>query len=264
MGAGPSHTRMAFHNATNYAFLAATAALTAWTWDTIGVAPLAVGLALEAFWLAIGSRLGGPGRYFAFLRAESDKRLASGGARTALRAMRDEDRRRHDALARTAREIREHCAANDAIGLDLVARELKQIDQLVESFASLAATAARFERYVDASDLNQIEAELRRQEQVVAKIDEDGRALAKDNLATLERRLAKALEVRKEVKQARAQLNLIENTLGLLRDQILTMGSPDELASKIERLSASVDAIAAAEKETAQLSRALDRMTERN
>ena len=51
----------------------------------------------------------------------------------------------------------------------------------------------------------------------------------------------------------RGQLNLIENTFQLLRDQILTMSSPDELSDQLDELTRSVDAIETADKETRSL-----------
>ena len=250
---------MAFHNAANYAFLGAAAAFTAWQWPAFGWVPIAVAGGIEAFWLLVGARVGGAKRYFNFVHREKQKQLAAGDSKALLRGLTDTDRTRFAELDRLNQEIQAQVRANPSMAMDLVKGELEKIDKLLEAFLRLAGTAARYEHYVETSDLNQIESEVRRQEKVIEKSDDDTRGLAKKNLDLLIRRQDKAIEIRKQVREARGQLNLIENTFRLLRDQILTMDSPSELQSQLSELTAAVDSIEAADKETDALVRQLDR-----
>jgi hypothetical protein len=262
-GSAPSSiTRLAFHNLPNYAFLVGAAAFTVSFFATFSFWPLAVAAGAEAAWLLIGARVGGPRRYFEFLRREQRDRLSDGGRRKMLRAINEADRGRYGELERMRKDIHEQVARNPSLAMDLVKDELEKIDRLIETFLLLSATCARWEQYVETSDLNQIEAEVRRQESILERAEGDTRALAQQNLEILKRRLDKAVEVRRQLRHARGQLNLIDNTFRLLRDQIVTMESVQELSGQLAQLTASVDAIAAADKETEALVRRLDRQIE--
>ena len=259
MSDGPSYTRMAFHNALNYAFLGATAVFTAWQWPQLAWMPLAVGAAVEAAWLLVGARTGSARRYFNFVHQEKHKQIEAGERQAILRGVGEHDRERYGDLERLKNAIHEQVRSNPSLTMELVGGELKKIDELLETFLGLAATAARYEHYVETSDLNQIEEEVRRQEAVLEKIGRgEGRELALRNLEVLKKRLDKAVEIRKQVRNARGQLNLIDNTFRLLRDQILTMQSPAELSGQIDDLTRAIDSIEATGKETDALAKQLD------
>ncbi len=259
MADSPSYTRLGFHNALNYAFLGVTAALTIWQFPALGWLPLAVGAGLEAAWLAVGVRTGTMKRYFDFVHSQEKLQLEAGEQQAVLRGVGEHDRERYGELERLKNDIHEQVKSNPSLTMDLVKGELKKIEELLETFLQLAATAARYEHYVETSDLNQIEAEVRRQETVIEKIGRDeGRELALRNLEVLKKRLDKAVEVRKQVRTARGQLNLIDNTFRLMRDQILTMQSPDELSGQLQDLTRAIDSIEVTGKETEALARQLD------
>ena len=63
-------------------------------------------------------------------------------------------------------------------------------------------------------------------------------------------REGRVAEVRRLLKSARGQLNLIENTLQLMRDQIASLQTPENLTEKLDDLVRSVEAVEASAKET--------------
>jgi hypothetical protein len=68
--------------------------------------------------------------------------------------------------------------------------------------------------------------------------------LAKKNAQVLEKRLTAVRDIRVFLQHARGQMNLIENSVRLLRDQGLTMTSPNQLTAQLDGLLTSVDAVA--------------------
>jgi hypothetical protein len=84
-------------------------------------------------------------------------------------------------------------------------------------------------------------------------IVEEGRLLAGRNLELLEKRRQKGIEIRSYIKTARGQMNLIDNTVRLLRDQIVAMHSPAELSGQLDELLGGVEALQAAAREAEQL-----------
>ena len=250
---------MGFNNWVNYAFLGLAGAFTAWQFPHLGWSPLIAAGAVELAWLSVGSRAGVARRFFDFTHGQAQLQLESSRVKQQLRGLNDSDRERYQELQALAEDIERQIEASPGMAMDLVTEELVKIERLLESYLRLASMAARHEHYVETSDLNQIEAEVRRQRSVVEKTTDDGRDLAKKNLVVLERRLEKAVDVRKQVRHSRAQLNLIANTFKLIRDQIVTMESPDELQQQLDELTTAVDTIEAADRETEALVKKLDR-----
>ena len=63
------------------------------------------------------------------------------------------------------------------------------------------------------------------------------------NAAVLEKRLATIQDIQNFLARARGQMNLIENTVRLLRDQALTMTSPGQLTEQLDDLLTGVEAV---------------------
>lgn len=246
----PPYASLAFHNTANYAFLGATALSTVALWDSLGVFPLAVGVGLEVLWMLVGSDL-------PFVKRRLDAKLAAQAAaeeaerqRALLGAVTEADRRRYHDMQRLQGEIEREVEANPSLPAESLTRELASLARLPSQFLATAHEAARLERFVAQSDMNELERQARAQGLALEKLaDPDARALAQKNLAVLDKRIERAKDVHKSLRVARGQLNLIENTVRLVRDQIVTMQSPRELAGQLDELSGSIDAMASARRE---------------
>ncbi len=229
--------------------------------------PLAVGAGAELIWLAVGSRTGG---FKDYVEHRQRAALAAGrtrGQQAKLAEVSEEDRRRFLALDTLRSDIRRLVEGSDSLEKDLLAPELAKVDRLVDAFLDLAARAATYAAFDADSDLDALEAEARRQEVVVDKAtDPDDKALARSNLELMQARLQRAADVRRLLKTSRGQLNLVENTLELMRDQVASLQSPAALSGQLDDLVRSVEAIEASAKETRALERsaqALDQTASR-
>ena len=69
------------------------------------------------------------------------------------------------------------------------------------------------------------------------------RDLALQNIAILEKRLAIVEDLAKFITRARGQLSLIQNTVALLRDQVMTMTTPQALTAQLDELLMNIDAM---------------------
>ncbi len=259
----PSYAALAFHNTTNYAFLGATALSTVALWDTLGVFPLAVGVGLEVLWMLVGSDL-------PFVKKRLDAKLAAQAAaeeaerqRALLGAVTEADRRRYHEMLRLQGEIEREVDANPSLPAASLAGELATLARLPSQFLTTAHEAARLERFVARSDMNELERQARTQGLALEKLDDpDSRTLAQKNLAVLDKRIERAKDVHKSLRVARGQLNLIENTVRLVRDQIVTMQSPRELAGQLDELTGSIDAMASARREADAVMERIERELE--
>jgi hypothetical protein len=78
--------------------------------------------------------------------------------------------------------------------------------------------------------------------------------LAKKNLGICQSRLERLKDIKEFVDRAAGQLELIENSFGLLADQIVSMRSPGELSGQLDDLIDGVEAVRQTAQEEARLS----------
>ncbi len=253
----PPYAKYAFKNPYNYAVMGgfASAALLTGNW-WLGLA----GAGVEALWMlfAPDSRL--------LRKLWFDKRHAEDvdAARKAeldakFKLLPEPDAMRCLALREKQEQINKLAQENPAFTVDLLAGELKKLDDLVRAFLELSVTCARYQEYLGSVDVDEIERDLRRYHQILDKSDGDKRTLAQKNIAVLEKRKEKYAEIRGYLSSARGQLELIENTFRLLADQIVTMRSPTELSGQLDDLLDGVEAVRQTTRETDKLLQAVER-----
>jgi hypothetical protein len=253
----PPYARYAFRNPYNYAILggfASAAVLTGNWW--LGLA----GAGIEALWMlfAPDSKLLRKTWFDKVFAAEQD--AAKKAELDAKFKMLPEDQAmRCLALREKTEQINKLAAENPAFTVDLLSGELQKLDDLVRAFVELSVTCARYQDYLKSVDVDEIERDLRRYQQIAERSDGDKRTLAQKNLAVLQKRQEKYAEIRGYLSSARGQLELIENTFRLLADQIVTMRSPTELGGQLDELLDGVEAVRQTTRETDKLLQAVER-----
>lgn len=250
-GAKPSYLRAAFANLYNLTLLGglATASAVTGDWWLFGV-----GLAAEGLWLLFAPddkrfRRAVDARHAQERKLEELKRLTE---QTAL--LPANERARVQRLGAKAAEVKGEVQRNPRLGGDFMADQLRRIEELVAEFAHLAVTTWRAEEYLarsDAKAINRQREEHRKLESSAA--DEAARDIARQNREILEKRLAIIDELGRFGQRARGQMSLIENTIALLRDQVMTMATPEALSTQLDTVVASVEAIRDATREAEAL-----------
>jgi hypothetical protein len=161
-----------------------------------------------------------------------------------------DERARVQKLGARAAEVRHEVRRNPRLGGEFLSAQLDRLEGLLFEFVRLSVTTTRVQDYLarsNAKSLNRQRDEHRRA--VETSSDAAARDLARQNEAVLEKRLAVLEELRRFAERARGQLSLIENTVGLLRDRVVTMATPETLSAELDTLVASVDAIRKATRE---------------
>lgn len=248
---GPSVLGLTLFHPLNVLMLAGAGVSAALTGSVV---PLAVGAAVELLWLTVGARMGGAGAYLQHVRRQSVSASSEREVNAALGEVTEADRRRYLELDRLRGDIRRLVQSAGTIEKDMLQPEVVKVDRLVDSFVDLAARAARYEAFLAETDLNELEEQVRLQEKLVDKApDPEAKRLAADNLEVMQARLQRGAEVGSLAQRARGQLNLVENTLRLLRDQIASLDDPSQVSGQLDELVRSVEAIEASAKETRRL-----------
>jgi hypothetical protein len=253
----PPYARYAFRNPYNYAIIggfASAAVLTGNWW--LGLA----GAGIEALWMlfAPDSKLLRKTWFDKVFAAEQDAaRKADLDAK--FKALPEDEAMRCLALREKQEQINKLAAENPSFTVDLLSGELQKLDSLVRSFVELSVTCSRYQEYLKSVDVDEIERDLRRYQQISERSDGEKRTLAQKNLAVLQKRQEKYGEIRGYLSSARGQLELMENTFRLLADQIVTMRSPQELGGQLDELLDGVEAVRQATRETDKMLQAVER-----
>jgi hypothetical protein len=238
---GPNYFKAAFMNVYNLALLggAATASVLTGDW-LVG----AGALGLEALWLVFAPD------FKPFQRAvrEADRQAQDKADRERVEKLMAElperEWQRAKALDELRREIERDMANNPSFQAILLQTELEKLKQLHQSFVRLATACRRAETYLQAVDLRELERQLKAQDTIREKMSDPAvRDLAEKNAAVLQKRLVTIKDIETFLARARGQMNLIENSVRLLRDQALTMTSPDQLTEQLDDLLTGVDAV---------------------
>jgi hypothetical protein len=253
----PPYARYAFKNPYNYAIMGgfASAALLTGNW-WLGLA----GAGMEALWMlfAPDSRL--LRKLWWDKRFEDEKDVAKKAELEAkMKQLQPQDAMRCMALREKQAQINQLARENPAFTVDLLSGELKKLDDLVRAFLELSVTCARYQDYLQSVDVDEIERDMRRYQQIIDRGDQAKRTLAQKNLAVLLKRKEKYAEIHGYLSGARGQLELIENTFRLLADQIVTMRSPTELGGQLDELLDGVEAVRQTARETDRLLQSLER-----
>ena len=161
------------------------------------------------------------------------------------RALEPDEQRRVQTLVARQQEINRLAAQNPSFTGDLLRGELVKTRKLVDAFLDMALTCARYERYLDTVDLNDLDRQRQRfTARAASKNTPDAeRELAKKNAAVIDKRMEKLRDIRNYLGVAKGQLDLIENSFQLIADQIVTMQSPAELSGQLDDLLDGVESI---------------------
>ncbi|CAN5855988.1 hypothetical protein BH20ACI4_BH20ACI4_24160 [soil metagenome] len=164
-------------------------------------------------------------------------------------------------LVEKEKQIQQLAMQNPSFTGDLLRGEIAKTHNLVNSFIDLAVTCARYENYLASVDVGQLENTQRHWENNIkmseGKTDTLELDIAKKNLVIIQKRIERVAEIRRYLKIAYGQTNLIENSFQLLADQIVTMQSPNELSGQLDELLDGVESIKETAKETEQILRTL-------
>jgi hypothetical protein len=214
----------------------------------------AAALGLEALWLLLGPDFKLFRRSVDRAHREEKERLDREKSAKLMEALPERDWARAHALDELRREIERDMQVNPSFKAILLQTELDKLSQLTMHFVQLATACVRAETYLAATDLRELERQLEVQRKIEATVkDPAAEEIARKNAQVVKRRLDTIAEIQRFLARARGQMTLIENSVRLLRDQVLTMASPDQLGEQLDDLLTGVEAIQTSARETEAL-----------
>jgi hypothetical protein len=128
-----------------------------------------------------------------------------------------------------------------------------------ESFVDLLDMYRRRKNHLRSINRQAIQNQLQQVERQMSQADEYTRGVMEKNLNILRLRLRTYDEIERSVRRVEAELQSIENFFGLVRDQVVTMTSPEGLAAlDFESLLSSIEVTRQVLEETAPVLSAID------
>jgi len=255
----PSYLKYTFANPYNLTLLGGALVASVLTLNPF----IAIGaLGLEGLWLLHGSQsrfmqrlLWDPLYEKERLEYEQRKRMAQ------VEKLSPGGQQRVMTLIEKEKQIQQLAMQNPSFTGDLLRGEITKTHNLVNSFIDLAVTCWRYENYLSSIDVQQLENTRRHWQNFIEsskdKADAVELEIAKKNLVIINKRIERVAEIRRYLKIAYGQINLIENSFQLLADQIVTMQSPSELSGQLDELLDGVESIKETAKETEQILKTL-------
>lgn len=247
----PNFLRAAFLNVYNLSMLGGAVVASVATGDWfIGAAALG----FEALWLLLGPDLRPFQRAVRRQAAEEAEKKDRERVNKMMETLPERDWQRAKALDELRREIERDMQNNPSFQAILLQPELDKLSQLHIAFVTLASACNRAETYLSATNTKDLERQIEVHQKLSQNVKDAAAAdIAKKNVDVLQRRLSTIGEIQSFLARARGQMNLIENTVRLLRDQVLTMASPEALGEQLSDLLTGVEAVQASARENEAL-----------
>jgi hypothetical protein len=244
----PSYLKAAFANLYNLSLLGGAVAASVLTGDYVVAA---VALGAEALWLLFGPDFKPFQRAVDRAHREAREKAAQERIEKQMQALPQHDWARAHALRELRKEIERDMQNNPSFRAILIQTELDKLDHLHQSFVGLGTACARAESYLSAVNPKELGRQVEQQKAIIESSKDAAVAeIARKNIQVLERRQHTITDIQNFLSRARGQMMLIENTVRLLRDQVLTMASPDQLGEQLDDLITGVEAIQATARET--------------
>jgi len=237
----PSYLKAAFLNVYNLGLFGGALTASAFTGEHV-LAVVTMGM--EAIWLLFGPDLRPFQRAVDRAHREESEKADRERVNKLMEGLPEREWARARALDELRREIERDMQNNPTFQAILFQAELDKLSTLHKSFVALATACVRAETYLSATDPRDLNRQVDIQRNLEKSLkDPEARQIAAKNIQVLEKRLETMREIQNFLARARGQMNLIENSVRLLRDQVLTMASPDELVEQLDDLITGVDAI---------------------
>jgi hypothetical protein len=237
----PSYLKAAFMNVYNLGLMGAALSTSMITGEyALG----AVALGLEALWLLFGPDMRPFRRAVDQWHREEREKADRARVLKLMESLPEREWARAKALDELRREIERDMQHNPSFQAMLIQTELDKLSTLHKDFVALATACVRAETYLSATDPRDVNKQVDIQRNLEKSLkDEAAQAIARKNISVLEKRLETIKEIQNFLARARGQMNLIENSVRLLRDQVLTMASPEQLGDQLDDLIHGVEAI---------------------
>ena len=251
----PSYFKYTLANPYNLTLLGGAVVASVLTFNPL-IAVAALGL--EGLWLLHGSQSSFMQRWLWDPIHEKEKAEFEKERRMKLvNSMGEYGRSRVISLIEKEQQIKQLAAQNPSFTGNLLRDELNKTSNLVNAFIDLGVNCGRYENYLSTVNLGELENQKTQWDKFIelnkTNADDMEIQIAKKNVSVIAKRIERVTEIKRYLKIAYGQLNLIENSFQLIADQIVTMQSPNELSGQLDELMNGVEDIKESMKETEQI-----------
>ncbi len=142
-------------------------------------------------------------------------------------------RRRFDTMLKQVNEIRAHNAAQDAVSSAFLERTTERLDDMLRRYARMLHAHDRWVQHTQSGNREDIERRLTAMNEE-NESDPDIAAAHMQQRRILEQRLEKLDKAARDNRLLVTQMSTLEDAMGLLRDQALTLRNPEEMTGHLD------------------------------
>jgi hypothetical protein len=149
-------------------------------------------------------------------------------------------RKRFDTMLKQVNEIREHNAAQDSVSRIFLDRTTERLDDMLRRYARMLHAHHRWVQHTESGNREDIEHRLA----AINAEDESDPDIAAAHIQQrriLEQRLEKLDKAARDNRLLVTQMGTLEDAMGLLRDQALTLRNPEEMTGHLDGFLTEVD-----------------------
>lgn len=144
------------------------------------------------------------------------------------------DQSRYDRARKTCRKIEERAAAVDPSSSILFEQNLAKLGYLQSSFLKMLSSLILLREYLAETDPRQLVKTIERLKSEAATASEKVREVKQQNVQILEQRLEQLKKASEQQEFLEASLATIEDTLGLIGDNVMTLNNPAGISDQID------------------------------
>ncbi|MCO5166845.1 MAG: hypothetical protein M9894_10825 [Planctomycetes bacterium] len=146
-------------------------------------------------------------------------------------------KRQYETTAAVVKEIRKHAEAAQEGELEVFEETLAKLDYLLEEYARMLLALRQLDENMKASEEGTLARRLAALEQEVAAMEPGRLRAAKEkNLLVLRQRADRFAKSREEREYVEVSLETLENTVKLVRDQVIAATSAQGIASSLDQI----------------------------
>jgi hypothetical protein len=237
---GRDYAGRLFNNVYNYGFILALGAVFMLGKD--GTLLLS-GLALEAALLVVAPNLRATRAWLDPVLDLREQKARERQRAIAILALPGQPRQRCQVLFDKQQQLKKLMAERPALEGAWLSEALLKLDGLIAAFVELALSSHRFSEHLRHEDVAALKAKAEGYAEEAAHSKGTGQAIARENRDILTQRIARLDEIRSFLAEASGRLSLIENTVQLLIDEVVSMHGPQPLATDLDALIGDVDTV---------------------
>lgn len=176
-------------------------------------------------------------RFQRYVRSEQNRNLLEAEEyqrKETLTHLAGADRNRLNLVRSIVQDIKEVASKVDRSSAFLVEQDLNKLDYLEKTFLRMLGSLTLLNRHLSATNTGQIQQQIEKLGKEIEAASPRVKAIKQRNAQILEQRLSRLTKAEEDREVLEANLDTIEDTLKLIRDNVVSLNNPQGISGQID------------------------------